>query len=185
MGRRSLTCFGHTVPFRDAAVFHSDSGTCANVNAHPIDNHLNNQFAQASHSLIMDYPDELCTVSQMTLEDFVKASQFLDSQCTSDDTKFIRFNMAGRFELNGVKARIAVNSRQGNSLLGKTLHRRSDIDSVIGVSHDLPFIVPLAVFPLASFRDTLKASNHLKYKPNPDSAPANVSYIDDRQETEG
>lgn len=126
----------------------------------------------------MDYPDEPSAISQLTLKDFVAASQYLDSQHTSDDSRFIRFNMAGRFELNGIKTRLAVNSRQGNSVIGKTLHRRSDIDSAIGVSRDLPFTVPLAVYPLASFRDTLKVTNHLKYKPSPDSAPSRVSYID-------
>lgn len=117
----------------------------------------------------MDYPDEPLELCQMMLEDFVKTSQFLDDQPTVDDVDFVRFNLAGRFERNGLKTRIAINSRQGNDIRGKILHRRSDIDSVIGVSRDLPFVVPLAVFPLSSFRDTLTETNHLKYRPSSES----------------
>lgn len=37
-----------------------------------------------------------------------------------------------------------------------------DCDSVIGHCEDLPFAVPLALFPLARFEDTLKKTNHHK-----------------------
>ena len=39
-----------------------------------------------------------------------------------------------------------------------------DIDSAIGVTQDLPFRRPLAIFPLPSFRDTLTQDNHVTYK---------------------
>lgn len=125
----------------------------------------------------MQYPDEDLPTSQLSLEEFVKISQHLHSLSSSHPDAFIRFNLAGRFLSNALQSHITVNIRQGNSLIGKTIYRRSDIDSVIGVSADLPFIVPLAIFPLASFRDTLTEDNHLKYKPHKKSPQINVSYI--------
>lgn len=39
-----------------------------------------------------------------------------------------------------------------------------DIDSLIGRHHDLPFTTSLEFFPVPSFRDTLKSSNHVNIK---------------------
>lgn len=36
-----------------------------------------------------------------------------------------------------------------------------DFDSLLGISHDLSFIRSFSIFPIPSFRDTLKKDNHL------------------------
>lgn len=37
-----------------------------------------------------------------------------------------------------------------------------DFDSAFGQTKDLPFVMPLAVFPIPSFQDTLTKNNHCK-----------------------
>lgn len=120
----------------------------------------------------MDYPDETLHESQVTLKQFVRTAEHLLSQDSTQDNvvRFIRFVLAGRFELDGYQTRIFVNARQAASppSINSYQHRR-DLDSAIGVNRDLPFRVALAIFPLASFRDTLTEDNHVKY--NPTSLP--------------
>jgi hypothetical protein len=120
----------------------------------------------------MDYPDEALHESQVPLQQFVRTAEHLLSQDQTPDNmvRFIRFVLAGRFELDGHQTRIFVNARQAASppLIDAYQHRR-DLDSVIGVTRGFPFRVALALFPLASFRDTLTEDNHVKY--NPTSLP--------------
>jgi hypothetical protein len=120
----------------------------------------------------MDYPDEALHESQVPLQQFVRTAEHLLSQDQTPDNmvRFIRFVLAGRFELDGHQTRIFVNARQAASppLIDAYQHRR-DLDSAIGVTRGFPFRVALALFPLASFRDTLTEDNHVKY--NPTSLP--------------
>lgn len=113
----------------------------------------------------MDFPDEPLDTLQLTLVQFVTLCRTLFESETVDRTTFIRFALAGRLEMNGKALRVSINAKQGvlPPPLGKyDLYR--DIDSVIGVTQDLPFRRPLAVFPLPSFRDTLTKDNHITYK---------------------
>jgi hypothetical protein len=118
----------------------------------------------------MDYPDESLSESQMSLQQFVWTARYILSQeQNSEETllRFIRFVLAGRFEFNDDQIRIFVNARQGAPPPSfRDYHLRRDIDSAFGVTRDLPFRVALAIFPLASFRDTLTKDIHMKYKPN-------------------
>lgn len=122
----------------------------------------------------MDYPDEFLSESQMSLKQFVQAAQHLLSLERSPDVsaRFLRFVLAGRLELNGNQTRIFINARQG--AFPPPIHdyrKRRDIDSAVGLGHDLPFRIALAIFPLASFRDTLTKDNHIKYNLNALSGP--------------
>ncbi len=112
-----------------------------------------------------DYPDEPLDSLQLSLAQFVNLSHKLFNSEMVDETMFIRFMLAGRLEMNGKSLRVSINAKQGAPppSMGKyDLHR--DIDSVIGVTQDLPFRRPIAIFPLPSFRDTLTKDNHVTYK---------------------
>lgn len=112
-----------------------------------------------------EYPDETLPESQVSLEGFIKIAQSLHSQSTAiqaTDEAFVRFALAGRIHQS---SRVSVNSRQGvPELKTSDCSIQRDFDSVIGITRDLPFSAALAVFPLASFRDTLKTDNHLLFK---------------------
>ena len=115
----------------------------------------------------MDYPDEALHESQVTLHQFVRTAEYLFSQDQTADNvvRFVRFVLAGRFESDGRQTRIFINARQAASLLINACQHRRDLDSAVGVTRDFPFRVALAIFPLASFRDTLTEDNHVKYEP--------------------
>lgn len=75
--------------------------------------------------------------------------------------RFIRFLLAGHM---GSGNQVFINSRQGaQSLAENDFVVMRDIDSAIGISKDLPFVVPIGIFPVPSFRDTLKVDNHVKF----------------------
>jgi hypothetical protein len=115
----------------------------------------------------MDHPDEDLPEVQISLKSFVFAAQSLfppNPELTQDLNTFVRFVLAGRLLQNNQLSRVFVNAKQGGN--SPPIHECQilrDFDSVIGVSRDLPYTVPMAIFPLASFRDTLTADNHLKY----------------------
>jgi hypothetical protein len=123
----------------------------------------------------MDYPDENLGQHQLTLEEFVKVAQHLSSQGQGiNSDAFIRFVLAGRYPdgVSNQSSRIFINARQGAFLPDDAvLQRYSDVDSVIGITRDLPYSLPMAIFPLASFRDTLTEDVHIKYPMSPLSVP--------------
>ncbi|KAG1766213.1 hypothetical protein EV702DRAFT_981012 [Suillus placidus] len=109
----------------------------------------------------LEPPDEDLPAIQVSLSEFVSAAEqmFVPDQLEN----FLRFVLAGRLQYGDKLARVFINARQGAlvpPISEYKLYR--DIDSVIGVTHDLPFRLPMAIFPLASFRDTLTEDNHLK-----------------------
>lgn len=113
----------------------------------------------------LHYPDEPLDFLQLSLAQFVTLSNMLLNMEAADATTFVRFVLAGRLEMNGKSLRVSINAKQGAPpppVDKYDLYR--DIDSVIGITQDLPFKRPLAVFPLASFRDTLTKDNHVTYK---------------------
>jgi hypothetical protein len=110
----------------------------------------------------MEPPDEDLPVIQVSLGEFVLAAE---QMFTAPDQleAFLRFVLAGRLQCHDKHARISINARQGAfapPISEYKLHR--DIDSVIGITRDLPFQSHMAIFPLASFRDSLTEDNHLK-----------------------
>jgi hypothetical protein len=110
----------------------------------------------------LNHPDEDLPELQLTLREFVLASQNVFA--LQDCDAFIRFVLAGRICNNGQQGRIFINARQGAAAPSKgNYQQRGDVDSAIGITRGLPFNVPLAIFPLAPFRDTLTKDNHIKY----------------------
>lgn len=110
----------------------------------------------------MDYPDEVLEASQISFKHFVSIAGLLYSSGNME--AFVRFVLAGRLG-EGKQARIFLNARQEASPPEISKYEvPGDIDSIVGVSRDLPYNVPMAIFPLPSFRDTLTENNHLTYQ---------------------
>ena len=113
----------------------------------------------------MLHPDEALDTLQLSLAQFVDVARALfPSESEPDPSAFIRFILAGRLEMNARSVRVSINAKQGAlpPPVGEYQLSR-DFDSVIGVTQDLPFRRPLALFPLPGFRDTLTKDNHLQY----------------------
>lgn len=108
------------------------------------------------------HPDEPLPSTQVSLEQFLDIlKQELDDQ---NIKKFLKGAMAGRHFANGDERRIFVNPLQDKPEIthnppNYTVTR--DYDSAIGVTRDLPFSRPLAIFPLTPFKETLKKTNHV------------------------
>ena len=110
----------------------------------------------------MNHPDEDLEEIQMSLQQFVAASQGLFNE--QDANRFVRFVLAGRLVHNKQQNRIFINPQQGTSAPpSQEYEMRRDIDSVVGVTRSLPFSHCMAIFPVAPFRDTLKKDNHITY----------------------
>jgi hypothetical protein len=113
----------------------------------------------------MIYPNETLTETQWSLSTFnEEATAALHGD--GDIIKFTRMVLAGRIFVeqnngNMEQRRILLNARQGlPELNGARVIR--DFDSVIGISQTLPFNRPFDVWPVAPFKHTLTANNHLK-----------------------
>lgn len=113
----------------------------------------------------MSHPDEDLPVVQLSLKQFVSIAQNLFNR-KQDSDAFVRFVLAGRIQINNQESWVFINARQGE--IAPPVHKyqlRRDVDSAIGMTHDLPFRKALGVFPVASWCDTLTEDNHLKYTP--------------------
>jgi hypothetical protein len=123
----------------------------------------------------MDYPDEILEEHQLSLNQFVTVAQHLSSEGEGLNSEaFIRFVLAGRYpnSVSTNSSRVFINSGQSASLPADApLQMYSDVDSVIGITRDLPYTLPMAIFPLASFRDTLTQDVHIKYPLCPVTTP--------------
>lgn len=119
------------------------------------------------------YPDEreLDALQLSFLEFCDKARElYTDLQYdtnTDDEEKhaaqlFYRFVLAGRTCTdNDVPRHITVNALDNLPKVEQFTVTR-DYDSMIGVSHDLPYTSHLALSPVPPFRSTLKTPNHMK-----------------------
>ncbi|KAG8218047.1 hypothetical protein J3R82DRAFT_3387 [Butyriboletus roseoflavus] len=114
---------------------------------------------------IMPYPDDREDEPvQLTLSEFIQEGVGYYNRLgrsDNDDLTFLKFILAGRRGLDLDKQRtITLNVTQAEpDILRATTTR--DYDSLIGTTRTLPYLVPLTVWPIPSFRDTLKMSNHV------------------------
>lgn len=103
---------------------------------------------------------------QFTLSQFVRQAaryfiQMKNTQDPDDEQTFLKFVLAGRRGLEREEQRsVTLNVTQGQSDIEDVTTTR-DYDSLIGTTKTLPYLVPLTVWPVPSFRDTLTASNHV------------------------
>lgn len=117
---------------------------------------------------ILEYPDEALDSLQLSLTDYVSMAQTLflsGSELGQDPNAFIQFVLAGRLHFLDRDLRISINAKQGALPPPSGRYKLfGDLDSVIGVTRDLPFKQTFAIFPLPSFRDTLTKDNHVTYQ---------------------
>jgi hypothetical protein len=125
------------------------------------------------------YPDDRADEPvQLTLSEFIQEGaeyyhRIGDSD--DDDLTFLKFVLAGRRGLDMEEQQsITLNVTQGQPDIRNVTTTR-DYDSLIGTTKTLPYLVPLTVWPIPSFRDTLKTSNHvtsIAYDGNVSSMPS-------------
>ncbi|TFY75450.1 hypothetical protein EWM64_g8562 [Hericium alpestre] len=77
--------------------------------------------------------------------------------------RFIRYVLAGRsLNDNGQTVnRLIVNPRMGH-VVNPQFEIMRDYDSIIGVDKQIPYTIPLAIFPVPPFSETLKKKNHIE-----------------------
>lgn len=114
---------------------------------------------------IRAYPDDReDNPVQLTLSEFVQeGAEYYHhvGDSDNDDLTFLKFILAGRRGLDLEEQRtITLNVTQGQPDIRNVTTTR-DYDSLIGTTKTLPYLVPLTVWPVPSFRDTLKTSNHV------------------------
>lgn len=103
----------------------------------------------------------------MSLRDFYKEARRI---CHSDDhpakESFVNFVLAGRHHDGQTERRVTIDVEKDTddfeSIPNLTVSR--DYDSMIGISHNLPYNVAMPIFPLPNFRDSLQRTNHLTKK---------------------
>ena len=107
------------------------------------------------------YPDEDLPEIQLSLKEFVdKATGILEGP--NDIYQFCRMVLAGRIEVDGEDHRIFVNPRQDLlPIRPSRLTLTRDYDSISACSTNLPFKVPLSIYPVAPFKETLTKDIHL------------------------
>jgi hypothetical protein len=110
------------------------------------------------------YPDESLPSIQMSLADFVDTAQTILSAPDADPRDFVHFVLAGRLKQDdGLDKRVFVNAREDAFVPGRGEYQlRRDYDSGFGTTRDFPFTAAMAIFPVASFADTLKKDNHIR-----------------------
>ena len=89
-----------------------------------------------------------------------------------------RYIYAGKLVAQGDHRRVFVNARQDADppQYGEYELRR-DLDLVIGITRDLPFLQAMAIFPMASFEDTLKKDKHMTRLIADPNASASALYV--------
>ena len=100
----------------------------------------------------------------MSLTDFTATAQQILRAPNADPRDFVQFVLAGRLKQDdGSEMRVFLNSRDDAYVPGRGEYGyKRDYDSAFGATRDMPFTAAMAVFPVASFADTLKKDNHIK-----------------------
>ena len=104
------------------------------------------------------FPHETLPTEQLTLEQFTYIMFEASNRGPMD---YIDTALCGRVSIDQAAHRASVNARQGlhPPVLPEFMR---DFDSAIGITHDLPYTSPFNVYPVSSFRDTLRKPNHVQ-----------------------
>jgi hypothetical protein len=107
------------------------------------------------------YPhDDLVATEQVSLLDFTRTALEMSQVNPDDWLSYAKYVLAGRSTDDHF---ITVNALQeAHSPDINECNMTRDYDSIIGVSHDLPFLVPLSIYPVPPFQDILRKDNHIK-----------------------
>lgn len=117
----------------------------------------------------LPYPDEDMFERQISIATLVKLAEAMLSKDDPNIKDFVKLVLAGRNKTNqGQWERIFINGQQETTALehGPVANYKlaRDYDSAIGITHNLPFSEPLAIYPLSPFKETLKKTNHIRGK---------------------
>jgi hypothetical protein len=104
-----------------------------------------------------NYPHETLPSQQVTLSQFTHLMQ--QASRAADPLDYINAALCGRVVLDEPH-RIVLNARQDLESPDDPTFTR-DFDSAIGITRNLPFTAALNVYPVPSFKDTLKKRNHV------------------------
>lgn len=105
------------------------------------------------------FPHETLPLQQVSLSQFVYLMQQASS--SEDELEYINTALCGRVTLDDVDYRVSLNARQELDHPESPQFTR-DFDSAIGITKNLPFLAAFNVFPVPSFKETLKRGNHVK-----------------------
>ena len=112
------------------------------------------------------YPDNReCNPIQLSLHQFVDKGisyyNAIEDGSHVQRIKFLKLILAGRDGLDlDTQRNITLNVCQGLDDIADVTTTR-DFDSLIGTTKTLPYSVPLMVWPVPSFRETLKNNSHV------------------------
>lgn len=116
----------------------------------------------------MSYPNENLPFDQLSLEEIVlmyrnalrDLNDLGDEATTKDRAEFVNTVLCGRW--GDPPARFCLNGMQDAGEINLDDYEITrDFDSIIGVTDTLPYTMPLAIFPVPSFRDTLTKDVHI------------------------
>ncbi|KIP01233.1 hypothetical protein PHLGIDRAFT_80839 [Phlebiopsis gigantea 11061_1 CR5-6] len=116
------------------------------------------------------YPDETLPSLTLSIKEFNDiAYKLLDHSYSNDvdpmNHTFVNFMLSGRYKDpdNGAEKRVRIDPCKGLASTStiEDIEITRDYDSIIGISNNFPFSVPIAIYPIASFSLSLKKSNHL------------------------
>lgn len=107
------------------------------------------------------FPHETLPFEQLSLSQFTRLMK--EASKSQDELEFINAALCGRTTVDNMDHRIILNARQDLEPPASPRFTR-DFDSAIGITHDLPFTASLNIFPVPSFKETLKKGNHVKAK---------------------
>lgn len=109
------------------------------------------------------YPDEQLPALTYSIQEFnARARGTLTGGARIPE--FVNFALAGRARDEDGEKRVNIDVFKDC----EQLHVRNDVtitrdyDSVIGITHNLPFCGPFSIYPAPNFRDCLVRSNHLR-----------------------
>lgn len=131
------------------------------------------------------YPDEIFPAFTLSLHEFNEKAYNLLVAEHDDPLKpeFVNLVLAGRCfapsqdeeagQEEEIEHRVHINVRQGlASAEDKEFNVTRDYDSIIGITENLPFRVPLAIYPIPNFKESLSGSIHItKMITSPVSTP--------------
>ena len=112
------------------------------------------------------YPDDReANPDQLTFREFVQEAcqlyQAIEDGDQDDELTFLKFVLAGHRGLDPMsQCSITINALQGIPDI-QDIRVTHDFDSLIGLTRTLPYLVPLMVWPVPPFRETLKVNNHV------------------------
>ncbi|RPD52010.1 hypothetical protein L227DRAFT_568886, partial [Lentinus tigrinus ALCF2SS1-6] len=108
----------------------------------------------------MNYPHEYLPIRQVGLRDLYKDSEPMIQNMWSEDLALL--HLAGRYSDGNNIQRVFVNPSQGMDRASRAnCTLTGDFDSLIGFTRDLPLKMPLSIYPVPLFSETLTRPVHV------------------------